>query len=373
MKIKICHITSVHPQKDIRIFYKECISLHDAGYEVTLIAPGNSEYFDSGIKIIPFPKKNNRSARIFSSSFVMFSLALKQKAVIYHFHDPELILCGMLLRISGKKVIFDIHENVAQSLLQKDWIPKSLRPLIKLIYRFFERIAVLFFSRLILAELSYKKYYPANSVVIQNFPFITATHLPEKQFTPPYQFVYSGVIHATRGTIEMLKIISKLNQDGHESFLHLAGPIRPESYHNVIGQKIKELNIEDKVVYHGTLSVPDSYQLIEKNSFGFALWDKLPNFYECIPTKFYEYLSKGLPVIVPDYPIYHEYVVRLNTGLCIPYHDTAKATVMIEELLQNKLLLKEMSENGKKSVQNTFNWNTQAKILLAEYDKLIHK
>ena len=36
---QICHMTSVHPATDIRIFYKECQSLAKAGYNVSLIAP----------------------------------------------------------------------------------------------------------------------------------------------------------------------------------------------------------------------------------------------------------------------------------------------------------------------------------------------
>ena len=35
--MKVCHISSVHPRNDIRIFLKECISLRDAGYDVSYI------------------------------------------------------------------------------------------------------------------------------------------------------------------------------------------------------------------------------------------------------------------------------------------------------------------------------------------------
>ena len=40
--MKICHLTSAHGEKDVRIYRKECISLSNAGYEVFLVERGKS-------------------------------------------------------------------------------------------------------------------------------------------------------------------------------------------------------------------------------------------------------------------------------------------------------------------------------------------
>jgi len=46
MQKKICHITSVHPIEDVRIYTKECSSLAANGFDVTLIACGQIAFED---------------------------------------------------------------------------------------------------------------------------------------------------------------------------------------------------------------------------------------------------------------------------------------------------------------------------------------
>ncbi|WP_455600344.1 hypothetical protein, partial [Cloacibacillus sp.] len=67
--MKICHMTSVHKRYDVRILQKECVSLANAGYDVTLIVADNKEdEIYRGVKItsIDFHPKN-RLDRIINS------------------------------------------------------------------------------------------------------------------------------------------------------------------------------------------------------------------------------------------------------------------------------------------------------------------
>ena len=136
--IKVCHMTSAHNPEDVRIFHKECVSLAQAGFEVNLVERGKS-YTKYGVNIIGVgDKKGSRLKRMLLTTRAVYRQAVKVDADIYHFHDPELLPYGLLLKWKGKKVIFDRHENYYRQISIKSYINPLLRRLIASFYRIFE-------------------------------------------------------------------------------------------------------------------------------------------------------------------------------------------------------------------------------------------
>ena len=129
MARKVCVLTSAHPAFDVRIFHKECKSLARAGYEVTLIATADENGVHDGISLKNLPVWKNRLHRFTRGSLAAYKGALEVDADIYHFHDPELIPTALLLRLHGKKVIYDIHEDLPRTISYKPYIPKPLNSL----------------------------------------------------------------------------------------------------------------------------------------------------------------------------------------------------------------------------------------------------
>src|SRR6185436_13917191 len=125
--IKVCVMTSAHPVYDARIFHKQCRSLASAGYQVTLIAPGAERGTRDGVQLEPVPLRKNRFTRMLLGPLAVCRKAFQENADLYHFHDPELIPAGLVLRATGKRVIYDIHEDLPRTISYKPYIPTMLQ------------------------------------------------------------------------------------------------------------------------------------------------------------------------------------------------------------------------------------------------------
>src|SRR5512133_3327813 len=109
---KTCHLTSVHPLDDVRIFHKECISLAANDFNVTLLGFDEQPYEENrnGVNVISlFVPYKHRFQRLIRRTYAIYRKALEIDADLYHFHDPELLPVGLRLKRKGKIVIYDAH------------------------------------------------------------------------------------------------------------------------------------------------------------------------------------------------------------------------------------------------------------------------
>ena len=82
----------------------------------------------------------------------------KFKPNIVHFHDSELIPIGLILKLSGIKVIYDVHENLYKQILGKSYIPMLARYPIAILMRFLEYLGAIVFDRLVVATPEIQNY-----------------------------------------------------------------------------------------------------------------------------------------------------------------------------------------------------------------------
>ena len=116
--MKICHITTVHPEKDTRIFYKECKSLAKAGFEVKLIVINGRSFSEDGVEVIGVPCKfSGRIQRFLKAPKAAYRKALQVDAAIYHFHDPEFLSYAKKLQRKGKKALNPIFQEKKSSVV----------------------------------------------------------------------------------------------------------------------------------------------------------------------------------------------------------------------------------------------------------------
>ena len=174
MNNKILHITTAHKKNDIRIFQKEVSSLHKAGFNVSLIVQNEKDECINGINIYSVPHSRNRFDRFIFTNIRIIYRVIKINPSICHFHDPDFIFGAVFLSILGKKIIYDVHEDVPKQIMSKYWIPSILRRFISISFNIVEKFCVkFFFTSIIAATDSISKNFPKNkTIVINNYPII---------------------------------------------------------------------------------------------------------------------------------------------------------------------------------------------------------
>ena len=371
--IHVCHITSVHPATDARIFIKECRSLAEAGYNVSLIVPGTKREKKDGVRIIGIsPSKRGRFFRMTVTVGRVFQAALKENANIYHFHDPELIPVGLLFRILGKKVIYDVHEDYPLDIRSRYWLPLWMQKPVAWLLEFFENFSARYFNCIVSATPTITKKFKSinnNNVTIQNFPRLDEFSTRENEVLWEDRLnavIYIGGIDISLGIKEIVKAI-ELVQRKLNTKLILAGNFSPKS----LKKEIQNLPGWKKVEYRGFLSRKEVADLLRQVKAGLVVRHPEPHYLVSYATKLFEYMSVGIPVIASDFPLWREIVGRAGCGLLVNPLNPQDIADSIVYLLDHTEEAEKMGKRGRKAVEETYNWSIEEKKLLRLYKYLL--
>lgn len=365
---RVCQITTAHRALDDRIFYKECMALANAGYAVTLIGNHNKNEIVNGVEILSLPKPKNRFHRMFWLVFKVLFLALKQKADIYHFHDPELLPVGILLKLfSGRRIIYDVHEDYEQKILSKEWIRKEIRKPISILFGFLEKLSSLFFDYIITADSHTRmKFNNSKSQVIANFvPLTFADNIMRyEKDNNTFKVIYAGGISEDRGIYVMIEAMEYLKDKNIE--LHILGEVND---HNIM----KLLDASGRIKYYGYLPWIEVSKHLINADIGLILLQPVPAYLYCPSEniiKLFEYMIVGLPVIISDFPRLKKLISDINCGIAVNPTDPEKIAEAIEYLYINPDIRKQMGENGRKAVYERYNWEKESDKLVKIYRNL---
>ena len=366
MPIRTCILTSAHPALDVRIFHKECKSLARAGYEVTLVAPHRESQRIDGIAIKAVTPATGRLERFFQTTAAVYRAAIAVDADVYHFHDPELMLISLLLRAQGKKVIYDIHEDLPLTVSYKPYVPKWLqRPLAK-VFAIMESLATRHFSGLIAAtpEIAARFSRHSNVAVVQNYPIREEFPKEETGTSRPSDYVtYVGLrITKARGAEEMVRALELL-AESLPIRLKLAGTIEPPT----LLQQLEATPGWQSTEYLGSLGRAGVSEVIRNAIAGLVVLHPEPNYVNSHPVKLFEYMCAGIPVIASDFPVFRSIVEGAKCGLLVDPLSPKEIADAIEFLCTHPNEARAMGERGRLAVSCRYNWRHEEQSLLGVY------
>lgn len=370
--LKVVIVAPVHPYDDVRVFQKEAKTLAKHGYEVTLLARSAENIIEDGVTVKAVPRAANRLQR-FLQLPIVFKMAYNEHGDIYHLHNPDTIPIGLILKLFGKTVVYDTHEDFLERILIRQWIAVSIRNIVAKIVAVLEKLIARLADLTIVTEINVKERLGKKAIVIDNAPISNGV-LVDKAYeysktiteSNEYRLIYVGGISWTRGLYVMLDSLVLANAKT-PCRLWLIGPcseIELSEAKAHLGWKF--------VDYLGKLPQWKAFGYIIASNIGLITQLDIGGQSRSSPNKLYEYQLFGIPFIASDFKMWRMRLESIDSGF---FADPAKPNDVAEKIVwatEHSNIAKDMGLRGKCYVHDVFNWEIESKIMLSAYKKLLN-
>jgi glycosyltransferase involved in cell wall biosynthesis len=299
--LRVLVLTSGHEATDGRI-YSEATSLQDFGAAVTVVGkltqgkPGD-------VAILQLPAARSRLLRFTLQPWRCFWAARKYRPDIVHFHDAELlaILPAAKLWWRRTKFVYDVHEDYANLMMIRDWIPRALKPLVRRLVNVFEKMLARFADGIVgVTPPITAMYRQPHKTSLYNFISASFFDRAERSARPPrgrtYDVVHLGSLNRRRA-----EFLANTLREFHQ--------LRPEARSLIVGAPDVMLDFLKERVPGGCdlrgkvpfAEVPDHLGNA-KVGIDVHPW-LLPHLLPALPVKVCEYMACGCAVVTSTMPV----------------------------------------------------------------------
>ncbi len=360
-----------------------------------MVADGLGDELRDGVRIVDAGAPGGRLGRMLWTTRRVAAHALAFDADVCQLHDPELLPAGLRLQRAGIRVVFDAHEDVPTQLLDKPYLAPRAARLLARLYARYERHACARLDGLLAATPHIRErlaHCNPRTVDVANFPLPEEFPAPESASpdvaspdvaspdvaspgcTPAEgapdggwhtrtEVCYVGSISAIRGIRELVHACALLRSPVQ---LALAGNFAEPA----LAREVAQLPGWRRIRALGHLDRAGVGRVMGQAFAGLVTLLPIASYRDALPVKMFEYMAAGIPVIASDFPRWRAIVEASGCGLCVDPRDPAAIAAAIDRLAQDPLLARRMGANGRRAIEQTYNWKNEAQKLLRFYADL---
>lgn len=363
-------VAPVHYYDDVRMFQKEAKTLAANGYRVLLLARAESPLVEEGVEVVPLPVVKNRLMRFLGLPGV-FRTALMLKGDVYHLHNPDTLPIALLLRMFGRRVVYDTHEDFSKCVLARKWIPEPIRPLVAKSVALLEGMVGRIVDQSIATQPDVRRRLGKNAILIENPPVSQGRSIDEARAHARtlaaddcFRLVYIGLVGTSRGLITMVDALEIANKQV-DCRLWLIGPGDEK--------EIREAKVRPgwkAVDYVERLPQSQAFAYVIESDAGLITFPDVGDNASINPNKMYEYQLFGIPFIASNFEKWRRSVQNESGLFADPTdpHDVANKIVWLAEHPDER---KYMGARGRAFVLGSYNWEAESRKLMAAYGRIV--
>jgi len=175
-----------------------------------------------------------------------------------------------------------------------------------------------------------------------------------------------GVLEEPRQIREIVEAMGLLPDDLPVT-LKLGGRFAPLS----LREEMARMEGWKRVEELGFLDQDGMAKVYQVAKVGIALVSNDPTLHCCYPTKMFDYMSAGMPVIATDIPLFRKIVESAGCGLLIDSNEPKNIACAIEYLLTHSEEAEAMGRRGREAVRKHYHWGTEEEKLLRFFAELV--
>ena len=310
----------------------------------------------------------------FIRSMVFLSVQqMKERYDLVHVHSvPDFeVFAAIVPKLTGSKIILDIHDLVPEFYLSK--FKGSERSLTFRLLTTVERISARFSDHVIAANHIWEKRLQERSVkqskctTILNFPDTEIFQARGRTRTDNrFVILYPGTLNYHQGIDIAIRALALIKDQVPEAEFHIYGS---GEQLNPLRALVKELELEKRVFLMGTKPLHEISSVIENADLGVV--PKRSNSFgnEAFSTKILEFMSLGVPVVVPDTAI-DSYYFNNSVVKFFRANDEQSLADAILLMIKNPELRQKFTRDASEFVRK-YSWDMNKDTYLNLVDSLV--
>jgi glycosyltransferase involved in cell wall biosynthesis len=370
LRRRVLLLSTVHLATDPRIVGKIAPSLA-ADYEVyCALARGKKfttvrravyrlSFAENGSKtcIVSIPSSVKLWRRLVLTHPLALWYFLRFRPHIVHIFVAELLPLAFVFRWLGAEVIYEVQENLYKKIPLKSY---NRGWLFERFFRYFDQKARRTF-KLIFTEDAYLNEYKNLSqpyAIIHNFASLhwLSTPLPVPNLINP-TFFYAGVISLERAFDTVLSALVIVKKSYPNVRLRLFGHLRIDS--KLLDDSAAYQFVKDSLIFYSYQPQEEAFKYTNDALAGIALLKPVGDYADSYPTKLFDYMALGLPVITSDLPLLRTVVEPANCGFCVSPYDAEALAIRMIWCIEHPEDLRKMGENGRKAIVEKYHWEEE--------------
>jgi glycosyltransferase involved in cell wall biosynthesis len=214
------------------------------------------------------------------------------------------------------------------------------------------------------------------SVTVFNYPPLnifetddTRLEAERARYTHHLSIIYQGTMSEDRGLSHMIDALAIIKEHEPHILLRLVG-LGDQELRAQVESATQAKDVSDAVEIVAWVPHREIAYSMKSSQIGLVPWQPEEKHKRNIPIKVFEYMACGLPIIAADLPSIAYYLEKVEVGLLYDSTRPEELARCVLELLADPGRRLHMGENGRRAVEERWNWDKMEEMLFGIYESL---